>query len=92
MTTDFEPSSPDPQTTVLVAALIRHVISFLSGLGLIHGVYSDSVIQTISGALVGIIMIGWSLWQKYQAARHDHEGSVKSAESGVPVRAVQHHD
>ena len=86
--TDYVPSTPDPEVTVLAAALIRHVITFLSAIGLLHGVYSDSMIQILAGAVLGIAMTGWSLWQKYQAARKDHAGSARSATTGNAVRAT----
>lgn len=84
---DFVPSSPDPQTTALVAALIRHALTIAAGFGLAVGTYSDSTITMVAGALVGIGAIGWSLYQKYAAAKLDHLGSSRSAASGVAVQA-----
>jgi hypothetical protein len=80
------PSTPAPEITALVAALIRHVMSFLSGVGVIDAVYSDSTITLLASALVGIAMAVWSLYQKIQAAKKDHVASVISAETGMPVK------
>jgi hypothetical protein len=83
----FEPSSPDPQIVTLVASLIRHVLTALAGAGIIASVtVSDSSLMLISSAIVGAGTVAWSLWQKLQAARHDHAGSVASAAGGVAVQ------
>lgn len=81
------PSTPDPEIVTLVAALIRDVLTIGATLGVVHGVYSDSVISIIAGAIVGVGSIVWSLYQKYSAKRRDHEGSVLSAARGVALQA-----
>jgi hypothetical protein len=80
------PSTPSPEITALIATLIRHILTFLSGVGVISGVYSDSAITLLASALIGIAMAGWALYQKIQAARKDHVASVISAETGTPVK------
>jgi hypothetical protein len=80
------PSTPSPEITALIATLIRHILTFLSGVGVIGGVYSDGTIMLLSSALIGIAMAGWALYQKIQAAKKDHIASVISAETGTPVK------
>jgi hypothetical protein len=80
------PSTPSPEITALVASLIRHILTFLSGVGVIGGVYSDNMIALLASALIGVAMAGWALYQKIQAAKKDHVASVISAETGVPVK------
>jgi hypothetical protein len=86
--TNFEPSAPNPEITTLVAALVRHLLTIGATLGVVHGVYSDSTVSIIAGALVGIGMVGWSLYQKVAAKRADHAGSVASAMRGVAVQST----
>jgi hypothetical protein len=82
------PSTPSPELSALVASLVRHVLTFLSGVGVIGGVYSDSTITLLASALIGVAMAGWALYQKIQAARKDHIASVISAETGTPVKVT----
>lgn len=88
----YTPSVPDPQTTALVAAVIRHVLTLVAGLGFSVPIYSYSTILSVSAAIVGlisaIIALYLSIKDKYQAAKRDHEGSVASAESGIPKMVV----
>ena len=83
----YAPSTPDPETTTLVYALLRHVLTILATVGVLHGTYSDSTVQIVAGAMAGIGAIFWSIYQKWQAARLDHEGSVRSVAINAPVRA-----
>jgi hypothetical protein len=86
-TTPVAPSSPDPATVTLVAALLRHLLTLLSGAGFLAGVtVSDSMLLTFASAGVGIGTILWSLGQKYRAAKADHLGSVMSADLHRPVQ------
>jgi hypothetical protein len=86
MDDDVVPSTPDPAVETLVAALIRHILTILATLGVVHGTISDSTISIIAGAVVGIGMVVWSLYQKFAAKRADHTGSVISARAGVAVQ------
>jgi hypothetical protein len=80
------PSSPDPATVTLVAALLRHILTLLSGAGFLGGlVINDGALLTIASSLVGFAMIAWSLYQKFQAKSKDHAGSVMSADLHRPV-------
>jgi hypothetical protein len=81
------PSSPDPATVTLVAALLRHLLTLLSGVGFLGGlVINDGMLLTIASSLVGIATIAWSLFEKFQAKRKDHAGSVMSADLHRPVQ------
>ena len=83
---EFEPSVPTPDVTTLVAALVRHLLTIGATLGIVHGVYSDSAVTTVAGALVAIGMICWSLYQKVSAKRADNAGSVESAKRTIAVQ------
>jgi hypothetical protein len=86
-TTPVAPSSPDPATVTIVAALLRHVLTMISGAGFLAGVtVSDNTILSIASLFVGIGTIAWSFVQKYQAAKADHLGSVMSADLHRPVQ------
>ena len=80
-------STPDPQVVTLVTALLRHLLTIASTVGVYHGVISDSALYTISGAVVASAMVGWSLYQKIQAARKDHASSVASAKAGKALQS-----
>jgi hypothetical protein len=81
--------TPDPIIVAAVAGILRHILTLLSGFGLAIGTYSDSTLMVIASAIVGIVVAGWSLWQKIQARRVSRESSIASAtlsaESGAPV-------
>ncbi len=80
------PSSPDPDIVTLVGSLIRHLLTVLATLGVVHGVASDSAVTLVASALVGIAMTGWSIAQKVQAKQRDHAGNVLSAQAGRPMQ------
>jgi hypothetical protein len=83
------PSSPNPATTALVAAVIRHVLAALGACGVtIGGVtnISDSNLLIVVGANAWLASVCWSLWQKYRQAAHTHAAAQASAKLGVPVR------
>lgn len=84
----FIPSTPDPDLTTLIASLLRHVLTILGTIGAVHGTYSDSTIQIVAGALAAIVALLWSYYQKRQAAKLDHDGSVRSAQTGAAVKAT----
>lgn len=50
-------------TTQVVGAILRHGLTVIGATGLA----SDNQIEQISGALTVLIMVGWSIFQKYQA-------------------------
>jgi hypothetical protein len=81
-------ATPDPQVTTLVAALLRHLLTIASGAGITVGAVNDSAIAVVASGIVGAATVGWSIWQKIRAARADHAGSVRSAQTGQAVKAT----
>lgn len=72
MADNLVPSTPDPATVTLVMALIRSILQLLGGIGVGVGlVLSDAQLMLISGALVAAFTAGWSLYQKFAAARRE---------------------
>lgn len=65
-------SEPDPSAAALVAVLIRYVLAMLATVGLYHGTLSDSAMQVIGSAAIGIATVCWALWNKFQQYRHAH--------------------
>lgn len=83
------PSTPDPALVTLVAALIRHALTLLSGAGILGGlVINDGALLTIAGSLVGLATVGWSIYQKVAAKKADHLASLLSARTGVAVSPI----
>lgn len=82
-------NEPDPVFVAIVTGLLRHVLTLLSGVGLVTGTYSDSLITIVASSLVGIAMASWSLIQKVQARRASRASSIASArisaEQGEPI-------
>ncbi len=86
---DTIPSTPDPQIQTLVYTAIRAVLQILGTFGITWGAtVSGAQWEMIAGALAVLIGIGWSFWQKIQAARANHAGNVASATVGAPVQPV----
>lgn len=84
---DQVPSTPDPTTTALTYALIRYVLAIMGAFGVTWGAsVSGQSWQIVAGAIAGIIGLGLSIAQKYQAARHAHETAIASAVAGKPVQ------
>ena len=76
---DLLPSTPNPNYVAIVAAAVRGLIQFLSGLGFLGGVYSDSQITMAATAIVFVGTLIWSTWQKLQAEKKRHDAAVESA-------------
>jgi hypothetical protein len=55
----------NPLYTQVLAAIVRHVLAAFG----VAGAVSDDEISRLLGALAVIVSIGWSVWQKYQAAQ-----------------------
>lgn len=48
-----------------IAAVTRHILGIAAGWLLAKGIELDSTsIETISGAVGGLVAVGWSLWSK----------------------------
>lgn len=78
-------STPDPTVVSQVAVILRHLITALSTLGLVHGVYSDSMLAMAASGLVLVGNAAYALYDLYRKKRIDHDGSVLSASLGRPV-------
>jgi hypothetical protein len=55
----------NPLYTQVIAAVIRHTLAAFG----VAGAVSDDEISRLLGALAVVVSIGWSVWQKYQAAQ-----------------------
>ena len=85
---EYVPSTPDPEMTTIVASLVRYTLTILATFGWVHGAYSDSAVQVVAGALVSIGMVVWSQLEHRRQAKLDHDGSVRSAATQQPMKAV----
>jgi hypothetical protein len=83
------PSNPNPATTALIYAVLRHVLTFLAAVGVTLGGFtsiSDSNLLIVAGAVAWFIGLGLSLAQKVEAARRAHKSAIASARTGRPVK------
>lgn len=61
------PPLPDTATVTQVAGVVRHVLSLLSGAGILAGLtISDSNLMALCSVGVWISLVGWSWWEKHQ--------------------------
>jgi hypothetical protein len=83
------PSTPSPETQVLLAAAIRAILAALGGVGITWGAKVDqSTVEIAAGALSVIAALGWSVWQKFWQAKLDHAGNVASARQSKAIRVL----
>lgn len=47
-----------------VLAILRHLSGLLAGALVSHGVADADNAQAISGGVMALLVVGWSLWQK----------------------------
>lgn len=80
---------PQPQLATLIAAAIRAVITILGVFGLTHGVYTDTQIMALAGALATIVGVSWTFYEQYRQAKLRYAAAVASARAG---KAIQHRD
>ncbi len=86
---DTIPSTPDPQIQTLVYTAIRAVVTILGTFGCTWGAtVSGAQWEIIAGSLAILVSFGFSVYQKFQAAWHNHAGNVASATVGAPVQPV----
>lgn len=86
---DPQPSTPDVSTQTLIYTLLRALLNLLGAFGISFTALADAnVLWAVAGAVSVIVSVGWSLWQKFQAARADHANSVASANAGQPLKVV----
>lgn len=94
-TPSFAPSTPDMSTVAIVATIVRQVLMLASGLGFGWAIHilgtstADATITLIASAAVGIATGLWTLYVKFQMARHAHIGAVESARAGAPVMVAK---
>ncbi len=64
------PPLPDSARAAQLAAVVRHILSSLAGVGILAGLtVSDSTLLTLCSLGLWLANLGWSLWQKYQAQK-----------------------
>ena len=82
------PSTPNPQITALVAAVLRAIVTILGSVGITIGV-TDSTIATVAGAIALVIGVAWTIYEQFRQAKLRHAAAVASARG---AKAVQHRD
>jgi len=82
-----EPSTPNPQMTTLVYTALRALVTIAGALGLGVGAATDTVLMTVSGAIVTLVGVVWSFVQKYRASSAAHDSAVASAAAGTPINS-----
>jgi hypothetical protein len=91
-TSSTVPSTPNPETAVLIGTGVR---AFLMIFGPILATYGITVTSSSTeaitagiGTLVTLVGVIWSYWQKFQQAKLDHAGNVASARGGQAVKVI----
>lgn len=52
-------------TIPIVGAIVRHALGALGAIGVV----SDTEAEQLAGAIVVVISVGWSIYEKYQARK-----------------------
>lgn len=55
-------------TKEVALGFLRHVLTFAGGLLVTNGIIGAGEIEVAVGAVVTLIGLGWSIWQKRQTA------------------------
>ncbi len=51
-----------------IGSLLRWAFAFVAGWLVQHGIWTQSAASTyVAAAALGVVSIGWSLWQKYES-------------------------
>lgn len=66
------------QETVL--GIVRHVLGFAGAAAVAQGYTTNDQWTVISGGVVALVAVGWSIWQKRQQKQ-----AVAAAAAGAPV-------
>jgi hypothetical protein len=89
---DVIPSNPSPQLVTLVYDALRYL---LAALGVILGMWGGQVpnvttsnLMILAGAIAWFIVFGWSIWQKFHAAKMKDASAVASASKRSAVVPV----
>lgn len=79
-------STPYPSYVQIVAGLVRGILQLASGFGFTWALtVSGDQATMIATAIVGVVTLGWSAWQKFSAARQLHMAALASARKRIPV-------
>lgn len=89
-TPDVVTSTPDPSVQTLVFTALRAAMMIAGPIGLSTPAWANnpSTLWAIAGGVATIIGVGWSFYEKWQAARAAHASAVVSAQRGAPLKAV----
>jgi type VI protein secretion system component VasK len=83
------PSTPNPETTVLIGTAVRAILYIIGPALATYGVKVDqSTGELVAGAVITIVTVVWSFWQRFQQAKLDHAGNVASARGGQAVKVI----
>ena len=63
------PMNQTVSAQTLIGLLVRHGLGLAAGALLADGTLSADQVNTIGGAITGLVVIGWSVWQKKRAAK-----------------------
>lgn len=82
------PSTPDPDLQTLVYTAIRAALTILGAIGISTPAWASnpSALWAVAGAVALLVSVGFSFYQKFQAARAAHAAAVASAASGKPLK------
>lgn len=53
----------------IIGAIVRTFLATLGGGLVADGMLNDATINSITGGIVAVITLGWSIWQKKKAAK-----------------------
>jgi len=67
--THRHPMNPPVSTATVIGLLVRHGLGIAAGALLADGTLTADQVNTIGGAITGLLVIGWSVWQKKRAAK-----------------------
>lgn len=77
---ELVPSTPNPSYVAIAAGVIRGLLQIASGVGFAWALtVNASQIQMAATALVMLLTLVWSVWQKIAQARAQHAAAVASA-------------
>ena len=86
---DLSASSPSLTVTALVTIGIRYALVALGVLGVYHGTLNDSLVQTLGGAIGGLLMVSWAIYNKAADYRHAHQVALINAARPAVSNPVQ---
>ncbi len=63
------PMNQTVSAQTLIGLLVRHGLGLAAGALLADGTLSADQVNTIGGAITGLVVIAWSVWQKKRAVK-----------------------